>query len=78
MAKWLRHQISNRMSVGSNPTQGVDLSEAVQVTDVGDGGGEAVLCAVGVGERNKLQKVLLHHVMKLLIFVLSKNRIIIS
>ena len=37
------------MSVGSNPTQGVDLSEAVQVTDVGDGGGGAVLCAVGVG-----------------------------
>lgn len=61
MAKWLRHQICNRMSVGSNPTQGVDLSEAVQVTDVGDGGGGAVLCAVGVGGR----KILLHHVMKL-------------
>ena len=49
------------MSVGSNPTQGVDLSEAVQVTDVGDGAGGAVLCAVGVGGR----KILLHHVMKL-------------
>ena len=47
------------MSVGSNPTQGLDLSEAVQVTDVGDGGGGAVLCAVGG------RKFLLHHVMKL-------------
>ena len=26
MAKWLRHLISNWMSVGSNPTPGVDIS----------------------------------------------------
>ena len=63
------------MSVGSNPTQGEDLSEAAQVAD---GGGGAVLSAVEVGERKKLQNFLLHHVIKLLVFVLSKNRIILS
>ena len=78
MAKWLRHQICNRMSVGSNPTLGEDLSEAANVADVGDGGGGAVLSAVEVGGRKKLQKFLLHHVIKLLVFVLSKNRIILS
>ena len=66
------------MSVGSNPTQGEDLSEAAQVADVGDGGGGDVLSAVEVGERKKLQNILLHHVIKLLVFVLSKNRIILS
>ena len=44
------------MSVGSNPTQGEDLSEAAQVADVGDGGGGAVLSAVEVGERKKVTK----------------------
>ena len=66
------------MSVGSNPTQGEDLSEAAHVADVGDGGGGAVLSAVEVGERKKLQNILLLHVIKLLVFGLSKNRITLS
>ena len=61
------------MSVGSNPTQGEDLSEVEQVAAVGDGGGGAVLSAVKVGERKKLQKILLHHVIKLLVLYYPKT-----
>ena len=35
-------------SVGSNPTHGVEVSEAVLASEVGDGGEGTVLCAVGV------------------------------
>ena len=52
MAKWLRHQICDRMSVGSNPTLGVDLSGGEPDTEVGDGGEGVVLIAVGVGRKS--------------------------
>ena len=43
-------------SVGSNPTNGVDVSEAEFASEVGDGGEGAVLCAVGDRrKKNKLQ-----------------------
>ena len=44
------------MSVGSNPTPEVELSEAAKSAEVGDGGQGVVLWAVGVGER-KLGKM---------------------
>ena len=39
--------------MGSNPTHGVDVSEVEFASEVGDGGEDAVLCAVDVGGRMK-------------------------
>ena len=71
-------QTHTTRSVGSNPTHGVEVSGAEFATEVGDGGGVAVLCAVGVGEENINYKIFLHHMMKLFNFLLSRNRIILS
>ena len=46
-------QTSTTRSVGSNPTHGVDVSEVEFASEVGDGGEDAVLCAVDVGGRMK-------------------------
>ena len=62
-------QTHTTRSVGSNPTQGVEVSEAEFATEVGNGGGGAVLCAVGVGERNINFKFFLHHMMKFSLFI---------
>ena len=49
-------QTHTTRSEGSNPTQGVEVSEAEFTAEVGDGG--AVLCAVGVGKENMNSKIL--------------------
>ena len=58
--------------MGSSPTHGVEVSEAVFASEVGDGGEEAVLSAVGVVKRNRNCNVFLHHVMKLFHFIIQK------
>ena len=60
-------------SVGSNPTNGVDVSEAEFASEVGDGGGGSVLCAAGVGERKINCNFFLHHMMKYFLFDYPKN-----
>ena len=64
-------QTHTTRSVGSNPTHGVEVSEAEFATE--DGGGGAVLCAVGVGERKINCKFFLHHMMKYFFFDYPKN-----
>ena len=44
-------QTHTTRSVGSNPTHGMEVSEAEFATEVGDGWEEAELCAVVVGGR---------------------------
>ena len=53
LLKWFlgpvgEYQTHTTRSVGSNPTHGVEVSEAVLASEVGDGGEGTFLCAVGV------------------------------
>ena len=71
-------QTHTTRSVGSNPTHGVEVSGAEFATEVGDGGGGAVLCAVGVGKENMNSKILFASYDETFFSLLSRNRIILS
>ena len=63
LLKWFlgpvgEYQTHTTRSVGSNPTHGVEVSGAEFATEVGDGGGGAVLCALGVEGENITYKIL--------------------
>ena len=83
LLKWFlgpvgEYQTHTTRSVGSNPTHGVEVSGAEFATEVGDGGGELYSVHLEWKEKILPTKFFLHHMMQLLIFLLSRNRIILS
>ena len=83
LLKWFlgpvgEYQTHTTRSVGSNPTHGVEVSGAEFATEVGDGGGGAVLCALGVEGENITYKILFASYDATFHFLLSRNRIILS
>ena len=81
LLKWFlgpvgEYQTHTTRSVGSNPTHGVEVSGAEFATEVG--GGELYSVHLEWEEKILPTKFFLHHMMQLFIFLLSRNRIILS